>query len=277
MTATATSTAVAPRPIKTALAMLNDARERIAPFIPKGYTFERIMGEVGLAVKENPKIADCTPESVVRAVIRALRMDLEIGIEFHLVPFDQRNGPTLCTGIAGYRGLANLAVRCGAARSVQAHALYENEEFQMEHGLNPILRHVKEKDAKRRGAMLGAYYIVNLPRGADPLFDFLPLADIDAVREKSKQWNPTKVRECPPWWAKKRAVLVGLSLVPKNVRFAEAMARIDQWDDTEEATTKTVDGDAPQIAAPAATREPGEESGGDDLDDRALDDYDLRS
>lgn len=266
-------------PVKSAIAMMEEARDRISVFLPKGVEFERVIGEVALAVRENPVIADCTPESVVRSVIRALRMDLEIGVEFYLVPFNEK-GTKVCTGIAGYKGLANLAVRCGAARSVSSHCVYEGDQFAMEHGLNPVLRHQPERDPKKRGALLGAYYLIELPRGV-PLFDYLPLADIDAVRAKSKQWNQNIVKDCPPWWARKRAVLAGLTLVPKNVRFANALAKVVDLDEEEtppalenglptddladRPRAEVADADGVEITR---EREPGDE---EYLDDRDLD------
>lgn len=225
----------------TVASLLTHHRERLAPFLPRGITLERVIGEASLAARENPAILECTQESILRSVIRGLRMDMEIGVEFYLIPFSERvklpNGQwerrMVCTGVAGYKGLANLAIKCGAVRSVQAHCVYEREVFEIEHGLTPILRHVPAKIAADRGPMIGAYYLIRLPRNEE-LYDFLPIADIEAVRAKSKQWGPDKVPECPWWWARKRAVIVGLGLVPKNPRFADAMRRAEEMDGEDE-------------------------------------------
>lgn len=225
-----TGTALAER--KDVPALMELHQDRITPFLPKGMTFQRVIGEVALAASENPTLLECTPESIVRGVIRALRMDLEIGVDFFLVPFRDR-GQMVCTGIPGYRGLADLAQRCGAARSVEAHCVYEGESFKIEHGLVPQLYHHPHLIASDRGKLLGAYYIIKLGRGKDPLFDFLPIADIEAVRKMSKQWSPEKVRECPPWWAEKRAILKGLKLVPKNAAFAAKLALWEEGDAAE--------------------------------------------
>jgi hypothetical protein len=102
----------------------------------------------------------------------------------------------------GYLGMAELMVASGAVRAVQARCVYENEEFQYEQGLDPILRHVPIGVPKERGALKGAYCILRI-RGGD-VFDFMSIEDIDAIRNRySKQWSEEKVGACPPWYAEK--------------------------------------------------------------------------
>lgn len=241
----------------------------LTPLVPRGVSMSRIRSAIKLEERKNPKLKECTPESIVDAVARALRMDLDIGTEYYLVPFKDR-GQYICTGVISYKAHVALAMRCGAVRSVQAHCVYADEPFRITFGTEGRIEHEKIDDREARGPLRGAYYIVRLPYG-EHLYDFLPLADIEEVRAKSKQWNPEKVRECPPWWAKKRAVIVGLGMIPKNPRHRilderlaadtrtefdaeEQLAALDEMDEEDRPTPEDVDAMPPHPPVGAPSR-----------------------
>lgn len=59
----------------------------------------------------------------------------------YLIPF-RNHGRMECQFQLGYKGLIDLAYRSGEVSIIQAHTVYENDDFQYELGLDPTLRHV---------------------------------------------------------------------------------------------------------------------------------------
>lgn len=217
-----------------AVALLNESSDRIAPFLPKGVDLSRVILTTRLAIRKNPKILECEPESIITAVSQVQQWGLEIGTTAHLVPFNTNVAPhgqpkqwvSICTPIADYKGLAELVVGSGAVRHCEARCVYANEPFIIEQGLSPKLEHHMVHEAKDRGALIGAYVIFRLAFGR-AAFEYYPLADIDAIRKKySKQWKD--LEECPPWYAMKTAIRQGVKLIPKNPRLAAALRVITE-------------------------------------------------
>lgn len=234
MTAVATTT---PAP-KGIAAILSDpaALQRIQPFLPDGVKVERVIAAAQLAVMQNPAIGECEPRSVILAVARVAQWGLDIGTTAHLVPY----GKT-CNPIPDYRGLVEMIVRSGAARSVEARVVREGDEFVYEYGTTKRIRHVPA--AKSTARITHAYAIVTL-RFND--FDFVVLDrdEIEAVRSKSKGWSKGELEGCA-WYAKKTAVRRAVNLIPKNAKLAAVWQTVtDDAEDIPEGTfTPAVDRD----------------------------------
>lgn len=214
------------------------ARQRIEPFLLPGASYDRVMAGAHYAARQNPAILECTPHSIIDAVARIQQWNLEIGLTAHLVPFNTRikgrNGEkdqwvSICTPIADYKGIAELMVRSGAVRHVEARVVYEGEHFVYCYGLETKLEH-QPCAAKSRGAITHAYVILRLPFGQSS-FEVMAAEDIDAIRQKnSKHW---KEGPLPAWYAKKTVVRQAAKLIPKDPRFASALAVINQDEDAE--------------------------------------------
>lgn len=210
-----------PRP--TMRDLLLSAQDRIAPFVPKGMDIEEVLQLCHMAVRKNPDLLKCKGETIVHSVCTILSWGLVIGQTAYLVPYGRT-----CTPVADYKGLAELMVRSGAVRHVQARCVYENEPFRCIYGLEPVLEHERYADEQARGALKGAYCILTLPGGIKE-FEYLPIADIERIRKKhSKQWGPDKVKDCPDWYAEKTAVRKTAKLAAKNPRMRGVMKVIEE-------------------------------------------------
>ena len=90
--------------------------------LPKFLPAERLVRVALTAISEQPKLLECTQESIILALMDAARLGLEPGgslKQAHLVPFK-----TTCVLIPDYRGLAELARRSGQVRDVYAQVVY---------------------------------------------------------------------------------------------------------------------------------------------------------
>lgn len=199
-----TQNAVIPRADpKAAYATIEQAiREReemivatLAPTIPR----ERFIAVSLQAITRSPRLLECTPASI----IKALRDAAELGLEpsglmgsAYLVPYrNKRSGRYEAQLIPGYRGLIDLARRSGEVRTIEAHVVRERDTFDYSFGSDqylthkPYLNRTGETDDAGKpidaGKYIGAYAFARLTTG-EFQFDVMDLPQIEAVRRRSK-------------------------------------------------------------------------------------------
>lgn len=211
----------------------------IGPFIPHGLDYSVVISEVYRAGVKDPKILKCTPASIVDAVSTVVQTGLVVGRTIHLVPTSVNVAPKGATkkyedrlqAWTDYKGDIELVVRSGAARHVDGHAVYDGDIFEVTLGSNPDVVHRPNLDPAKRGKLKGAYSIAFL-NGSGTLrkVTWMPIADIETVRAKSKSWNSDNVPVCPEWYAIKTAIHKNCKTLPKNEKLARVIAIFDRQD-----------------------------------------------
>ena len=134
-----TTAAVKPaEKINTIKGLLDKYAGEFKKALPKHVTVERFMRVAFMAVRNNPALLECTPESLVSACMTAAQLGLEPdGILGHayLVPFkNNRFNRTDAQFQVGYKGLIALARRSGEVRSIAAHVVHEKDHFDYAYG-----------------------------------------------------------------------------------------------------------------------------------------------
>lgn len=225
------STSVATTSPRYALARLIEERqEQVAPFLPKGSSLQAVGHALQSCALKNPALLSAVPSQLVVAVTRCLRAGLELGEEWHLLTFKNRDLSAKAgrdvfdvIGTADYKALAQMMIASGAVRYVDPQCVYERDTFDYRLGLDKSLNHLPASG--NRGKLIGAYVILRLPFGQSE-FHYMPIAEIDAIRlSKSKSWAKG---ECPPWYAMKTVIRQIAKLIPKDRRMAKALAAIEQ-------------------------------------------------
>lgn len=205
-------------------AVLNtdEARAHIVPLISRGVSWEEVLLEVNRAVSVNGDILKCEPQSIIMAVGIAVQTGLVIGKTIHLVPVSGK-----LQAWTDYKGDIELVLGSGAARAVDAQAVYEGDFFEYELGDTPYVKHRPVLGAKR-GKLIAAYCVAWL-NGVGTLkkITVMALDQIEKIRAKSRSWSPSKVAECPDWYAIKTAVHRNCKALPKNPRLAKVLALFD--------------------------------------------------
>ena len=161
---------------------LTEKRGAIAGRLPAHMNPDRLIKIAITAAAKNPRILDCDRESVMLSIMQAAELGLEPGGalgEGYLVPY----GKT-CQFIPGYRGMISLARRSGQIVSIEAHAVFEADEFLVEFGLDPKLVHKPTMKAERGNVI--AFYAVAKIVGGGIQYDYMTKADVDAIRSRSK-------------------------------------------------------------------------------------------
>lgn len=163
--------------------------------LPSVITPERFTRMVLSAISTNPKLADCTPQSFLGAMMTAAQLGVEpnTGLcEAFIVPYFNGRQKTMEAQFQlGYKGMIDLAYRSGDVSIIQAHVVHENDEFEYELGLNPNLIH--KPATKDRGAAI-AYYAVFKTKDGGYGFEVM---SADDVNEHAKKYS--KSYASSPW------------------------------------------------------------------------------
>ncbi|KRD91248.1 hypothetical protein ASE51_11825 [Bacillus sp. Root147] len=155
--------------------MFKQQFKAITSIAPKHVTPERLI-RIGMNAEScNPKLMECSPESIVGDVVNCSVLGVEPNLLGHayIVPFF--NGSTKRMEAQfqlGYRGLIDLARRTGEITSVYAHEVYEGDEFEYIYGLDKDLKHkpIGEEDESK---ITHFYAVYKLKDGA---FDFIVMS-----------------------------------------------------------------------------------------------------
>jgi recombination protein RecT len=193
--------------------------KEIAKALPSVITAERFSRIATTAVTQNPALATCTPQSFIGAMLTAAQLGLEPNTplgQAYLIPYGSN-----CSFQLGYRGLIELAHRSGDIKSIEAHVVYANDDFDFEFGLDPKLKH---KPAKGNRGDVTWVYAVYHTKDEGYGFEVMSVDDINRHRAKySKAKNS-------PWdtaWdemAKKTVIKRVLKYAPLKTEFARAVA-----------------------------------------------------
>lgn len=167
----------------------------IAKALPSVITPERFTRITLSALSTNPQLQQTTPQSFLGAMMTAAQLGLEPNTplgQAYLLPY--KNKGVLETQIQiGYKGLMDLAYRSGEISVIQAHTVYENDEFHYEFGLEPKLEH--KPAIKDRGDAV-AYYAMFKTKDGGYGFEVMSVQD---VKLHAKKYSKSYDSAYSPW------------------------------------------------------------------------------
>ncbi len=211
--------------------LFNDGRVKaeIMKALPRHMTADKLIRVAMTSIQRSPKLLDCSQQSLLACIMTCAALGLEpdqfLG-QAYLVPFwNEKKKCMEAQLIPGYRGYIALARRTGEVQSVSAQVVYYNDHFDLQYGLNEKLDHSPAEGD--RGDVKGAYVIFRYKDGSYS-FDYMPKADIDAIRKRSKS------ADSGPWvtdygeMAKKTVIKRHAKLAPLSVEFQQAVALEDR-------------------------------------------------
>lgn len=210
---------------KTMMQWIKGYEGQIAKALPSVMTPERFSRIAMTAVTKNPTLGKCTPGSFMGALLTAAQLGLEPNTplgQAYLIPYKNK-GVLECQFQLGYRGLIELAHRSGELKSIEAHIVYENDEFEYELGLEPKLRHIPAM--KNKGDIAWVYAVYKLNSGG---FGFEVMSK-EGVEEHKKKYSKAAQKGYSPWqtaWeemAKKTVIKRALKYAPLKTDFMRAV------------------------------------------------------
>lgn len=244
------STATAEKPKSSGLAVKADPRAMqfktlfenekfqvsLRQTLPKHMDSGRLIRVTLSAFQTNPKLLECTPETVMLSLMRAAAMGLEpdggpLG-QGYLVPFWNGKARRLdCQFIPGYRGLIKLARNSGEVADVWADVAYEKDSFDYELGVNPTLKHKRNDEVTDPGPIKYAYAVARF-RDGERKFVVMNRREIEEIKAKSSS-RTKDGKLVGPWveWeaemTKKTAVRRLCKLLPLSVENQQRIAAED--------------------------------------------------
>lgn len=217
--AAAKKAAPAASPMKNMQDLIISMKGQIEAALPSVITGERFARMVLTAMSNTPKLASCTPKSFLGAMMQAAQLGLEPNTplgEAYLIPF-MNHGTLECQFQVGYKGMISLAHRSGLY--VQAHEVHENDEFDVEYGLEPKLVH--KPVFKDRGPVI-AYYGVWKDKDGISGFEIMSKEDVEA---HARKYSQSYGKGFSPWksnfdeMAKKTVIKKALKYAPLTTEF----------------------------------------------------------
>lgn len=176
--------AASPKKIFQQLVDSETFKTQIAMALPKHLTPDRFIRVLMTATIKNPKLLECTQESLFKGIFDCAAVGLEIdGRRAHLVPY--KNNRKQCMEaqlIVDYKGLAELAMRSGVVSNIHADLVCENDEFEYDRG---ELKKHKIDYRKDRGEPYAAYSIIRMKDGGEKV-EVMSRPEIERVRARSK-------------------------------------------------------------------------------------------
>lgn len=231
---------------------------QIKEALPRHLSAERMMRVINTAVLGDKKLMECHPATIIGSVVQCAQLGLEPNTPLghaYLVPFKNRKQQrTDCQIIIGYKGLIDLARRSGQIRSLEAHAVRENDRFSYEYGTSKHLRFRPAEGA--RGPITHFFAIAEFTDGGYQ-FEVMTKADVDLVMRQSQSKG-----EYGPWkdhyeeMGRKTPIRKLAKYLPLNVEFATAVSLDEAADDQrDQGTGRVLEGEfGPDIEPPEPER-----------------------
>lgn len=195
--------------------------------LPSVITPERFTRMALSTLNTTPKLMECSQMSFLGALMNAAQLGLEPNTvlgQAYLLPYKNK-GKMECQFQIGYKGLIDLAYRNDKMQNIQAHCVYENDEFEYELGLDSKLTHIPA--LKDRGNLILVYAVYKLTNGGYG-FEVMSKEDID---NHAKRYSQSFSSSYSPWktnyeeMAKKTVVKKLLKYAPIKSDFAVATAQ----------------------------------------------------
>lgn len=214
------------KPQKTMREYIRSMEGEIEKALPSVITPERFTRMVLSALSNTPKLPECTPKSFLAAMMNAAQLGLEPNTplgQAYLIPFKNKGTLEVQFQI-GYKGLIDLAYRSGEVDIIQAQAVYENDEWECEFGLEPKLRHVPADT--NRGDVVRYYAMFRTKTGG---YGF-EVMSVDDIKEHARKYSQSFGSSFSPWktnfdaMAKKTVLKQCLKYAPMKSDFVKAVA-----------------------------------------------------
>ena len=207
---------------------LESHRERIKAVCDKAIPPEKLIQLAAICAYRNNQLAECSPPSVLAAVIQAASLGLDLhpsSGEAYLIPRWNSQAKCLeCHFQAGYQGLCRL-VRQAGTRYIHARVVHEADVFAWRYSPELEMCHEPSRESNV-GAVIGAYAVARTETG-ELIGEFMTLGELEKIRAKSQSPNKGPWVDYTEEMQKKTVARRLCKWLPKSPTLVEALASID--------------------------------------------------
>lgn len=198
----------------------------IAKALPSHLDPARFIRVALTACNQQPKLLQCTQDSLMLALMRAAQLGLEPdGLLGHgyLIP-RKRHGVMEAQFQPGYQGLLDLARRNREVADVVGRVVHEKDEFRYEYGLEKDVLVHKPTEDEDAGPIVYAYGIIRFRDGRAHM-EVLSKGKMDREhRAKSQAGDDSPWQSHPEAMYLKTALIVACKYGPKSIELSTAIA-----------------------------------------------------
>ena len=223
LTAQNKETTVVEKKKKTIFDVIQAGAKQFATALPKHINTDRFVRIAITTIRQNPKLAQCSQESLLGALMVSAQLGLEPGTlgQCYLIPYGRE-----CQFQIGYKGMIELLRRSGQLKDIYAYSVYENDDFEITYGLDRNLIH--KPNLENKGNFLGCYCVAILKDGAKA-FEYMTKEEIETHAKKFSKTlgkGPWKTDSEP--MENKTVVKKMLKWLPLSVEFLENIEKDDK-------------------------------------------------
>ena len=223
LTAQNKETTVVEKKPKTIFDIIQAGAKQFATALPKHINTDRFVRIAITTIRQNPKLAQCSQESLLGALMVSAQLGLEPGTlgQCYLIPYGRE-----CQFQIGYKGMIELLRRSGQLKDIYAYSVYENDDFEITYGLDRNLIH--KPNLANKGNFLGCYCVAIL-KDDTRAFEYMTKEEIEAHAKKfSKTFGNGPWKTDFEAMSHKTVVKKMLKWLPLSVEFLENVEKDDK-------------------------------------------------
>lgn len=222
----------------TVRGLLKSMEGEIKNALPAYLPVEKFIRTALTAINSNPKLASCSQESLLAAIMNSAQLGLEFNTplgEAYLIPYGNKVNFQL-----GYQGLLKLAYNTGQFKRITAREVRANEAFDFDYGTGEITH--KPCLTGDSGDVIGYYAIYQTKDGGQDVF----YMSKDDARNYGIKFSKSFNYSDSPWqtnfdaMAKKSALIQVLKYAPKAIE-SQALVQATNFDNANFEKSRTVE------------------------------------
>lgn len=224
--------------------------------LPANVSPERFQAAFMTAAAGEPKIFQCSPQSIRTALLKCAADGLvPDGRQAALVPFRVKDGPMICQYIPMVQGIISRARELGDIEGINAQPIYEKDHFIWHQGDDEKIDHTPATLGKPRGEIIGAYAIFKVA-GRIVHREVMDKDAIDKARAVSMAKNSPAWNNWYSEMARKTVIRRGAKYVPMSDKLRTLIERDDEFVDFSQPTSAVNTEVREQLAAAGAKAPP---------------------
>ena len=158
-----------------------DTLKQLEMALPRlGITPERMARIAMTEVRRNPKLALCTVESMLGAVMACAQYGLEPGVAglAYIIPYGKE-----ATFQLGYRGIVDLLYRSDQVRDIRCFCVFKGDDFEIDLTADVPITHTPNFQSEDDRDVAGAYCLIRTTHGG-VVPEYWPREKIEKHRAK---------------------------------------------------------------------------------------------
>lgn len=170
---------------------LKERQQEFAEFLGPQLDVKKFSRVASWSVQLNPKLAQCSTQSIVSALQHAAKDGLyPDGHDGVLIPYEMERPDgrreLVCQWLVKIQGMRKKVYRTGKITKWEVQVVQEGDLFEYQLGTNPFISHKPSMTGGRNRPVIAAYSIATFPSG-DKVYEVMNHDQIEDVRKRASR------------------------------------------------------------------------------------------